>query len=321
VRDFFEELTKSIKKYEKIILMTHSTPDLDGMGSAIVFSEILKRMNKDSVIVAPKNLINKSLNKAINYLNENNLVIPFKYEEMIDGEKALLIVFDVNNCDFAEDENLLKRIKDKIVIDHHSKAIRKIDGNVCEYIDEDKSSVVEIVTEYLKYENIKLDSSFYTVLFAGLCNDTYNFNFQTTPLTFMVASYLLENGADMRKSREFLSEPVDVMADRYRYIKDNVKIKEHVYLCIINDKTCSNITVAKLADEMLRFQGVNVSIAMGCGKDGEIFVSARSNGDIDVSELMRKLGGGGRTSLAAAVLKDKTLDEVKEMLEKIIKGE
>ncbi len=319
--EFFDKLTNAIKKYDNIILMTHGTPDLDGMGSAIVFSEILKKMNKKSVIVAPKNLINKSLNKTINYLNEKNVVIPFKYEKSISTTDSLLIVFDVNNSDFVEDKTLLEKVDNKIVIDHHSKSINKISGNVGEYIDEDKSSVVEINTEYLRYLNIKLDSEFYTVLLAGLFNDTYNFNFQTTSLTFNVASYLLENGADLKQTHDFFREPLEVMVDRYNYISNNLKLKDNVYLCVIDDKTCSNITVAKLADEMLRFQNVDLSLAIGSGENGKIFVSARSNGDIDVSKLMQKIGGGGRKSLAATVLENVSIKETIELLKNVIRGE
>ena len=44
VQKFFDSFTKLIKKHEQIIIMTHSIPDLDGMGSAIVLNEILNKM-------------------------------------------------------------------------------------------------------------------------------------------------------------------------------------------------------------------------------------------------------------------------------------
>ena len=60
MNDFFKKLTDEINKHNRIVLMTHGTPDLDGMGSAIAFSEILNKMDKECYIVAPKKLINKS---------------------------------------------------------------------------------------------------------------------------------------------------------------------------------------------------------------------------------------------------------------------
>ncbi len=317
--DFFNELTENIQKHNKIILMTHGTPDLDGLGSAIAFSEFLRLMNKECYIVAPKNLINKGLNKAINFLQMNGVTIPFKHENSIDGTEDLLIIFDVNQNNFVESPLLLERIKDKIIIDHHSKGLNQVSDTICEYVDDEKSSTVEILGEYLKYLDIQLDSGFYTVLLAGLCIDSDDFNFKTTAETFQMASYLVQKGADLRKKQEFLKEPIDVVFERYNYIKNSILIEENICLSVVNDRVCSSITVAKLADEMLKFENVDVSFALGIGKNGEIFVSARSLGDVDVSKLMVKLGGGGRPSSAAARIYDGSVNDVIESIKTIVK--
>ena len=319
VFEFFDELSNNIENHDRIILMTHSTPDLDGLGSAIAFSEILNIMGKENYIVAPKNLINKSLNKAIKYLEDKEIVIPFKYEKSIESKDDLLIIFDVENSKLLECEDLLKRIDDKVVIDHHSKGNNKISGTVCEFIDEDKSSTVEIITEYLKYLDIKLNSAFYTILFAGLYVDTDAFNFKTTEETLEIASYLIHNGADLKKKQEFLKEPINVVIQRYKYMMNSIILDDNIYLCVIDDRVCSNITVAKLAEEMLRFENVEVSFAVGTGKNNEIFVSARSACEVDVSKLMLKMGGGGRHSLAATVVKNSTVKEVIEKLKTIVR--
>lgn len=319
VIEFFDKLTYNIKQHDRIILMTHSTPDLDGLGSAIAFSELLNKMGKENYIVAPKNLINKSLNKAIKYLEEN-YIIPFKYEKNIESHNDLLIIFDVENSKLLECENLLKIADDKIVIDHHSIGSNKISNTVCEYINEEKSSTVEIVMEYLKYINIKLDSRFYTVLFAGLYVDTDGFNFKTTEETFEIASYLIHNGADLKVKQEFLKEPIEVVAQRYKYMMNSIVLDDNIYLCVIDDRICSNITVAKLAEEMLKFENVEVSFAVGTGKNSEIFVSARSAGEVDVSKIMLKMGGGGRHSLAATVIENNSIEDVIEKIKKIVRG-
>ena len=41
-------------------------------------------------------LINKSLNKALSYLSENNIVLPFKYEKSIKDNNSLLLILDVH---------------------------------------------------------------------------------------------------------------------------------------------------------------------------------------------------------------------------------
>ena len=49
-----------------------------------------------------------------------------------------------------------------------------------------------------------------------------------------------------------------------------------------------------------------------------IHVSARSNGTINVQLILEALGGGGHFDMAGAALKEKTLDEAKEMLKATI---
>ena len=120
MKKFFDRLKNSIDKHDRIVLMTHSVPDLDGLGSAIAFSEIVKKMGKECFIVAPKKLINKTLNKAITYLEEEGKVIPFKYEKAINGD--LLVIFDTCEDNLVECLDILS-IKDKFIIDHHSKCL------------------------------------------------------------------------------------------------------------------------------------------------------------------------------------------------------
>ena len=42
-------------------------------------------------------------------------------------------------------------------------------------------------------------------------------------------------------------------------------------------------------------------------------------GNVNVGEIMKKIGGGGHLTDAAAQIKDKSVDEVADNLEKVIK--
>ena len=321
MQEFFNKFTKLIKNHEKIIIMTHSIPDLDGMGSAIVLHEILNQMNKENYIVAPKKLINNSLIKAINYINDQGYVIPFKYEDSIDFNDALLVILDASEPELLECADLLDKNYEKVVIDHHSKGISCIDNVTLMFLDNQMSSVVEIISDYIRYLNIKVDDFFSTLLLTGLFIDTNYFNLKTTPKTFETASYLLENGANLNIKQQILKENFDDVLERYSYIEKMVKIKDGYYLAIIDDKLCTNIDVAKLADEMLKFFEVKVSFALGKKSNNEILVSARSLGDVDVCEYMKKLGGGGHVGAAAAKVNSTSIDEVIEKIKNIVKGE
>ena len=69
---------------------------------------------------------------------------------------------------------------------------------------------------------------------------------------------------------------------------------------------------------MLNFEDIKATFAIGKISDDTIGISARSLGDIDVSVIMKKLGGGGHNSNAATQIKDKTLKEVKQSVIDIV---
>lgn len=313
MKKFFDRLKDSIDKHDRIVLMTHSVPDLDGLGSAIAFSEIVKKMGKECFIVAPKKLINKTLNKAIVYLEDAGKIIPFKYEKAINGD--LLVIFDTCEDNLVESLDILS-IKDKFIIDHHSKCGELINGDV--YHDDSKSSTAEIVCEFMNYLNIKIDSIYNTVLYAGMYQDSKGFILKTMPRTFLMASLLLENGANIKICHDLLREPMESVVGRYDYIKKCKKIYKNIYLCVLDDRECSSITVAKVADEMLKFEEVDASIAVG-KSESCVLVSARSCDNIDVCSWMIKLGGGGHFGAAAAKVND-SLDEVINKINDIVRG-
>lgn len=317
--DFFEKLTDEIKIHDEIILMTHRTPDLDGLGSALVLFEIVKSFDKKCFIVAPKNLINKTLNKALNYLSESGMQFPFKYEKNIKDNNSLLIVLDTQNQELTESKDILS-FKHRCVIDHHCLAINKIKSNLCEYLDSDKSSVAEILCDYLKYLDINLDSKYYTLLLAGLYQDTNYFTLNVTSDTFECASYLVSKGANINLQHDFLKESMLSVIKRYNYIKKCEEIDDNVYLSLIDDRMCTSITVAKLADEMLKFEEVVMAFAVGLKEDGQVVISGRSCDNRDVCYVMKKFGGGGHFGAAAACVSDSSIDEVIDKLKKIVRG-
>ena len=210
---------------------------------------------------------------------------------------------------------------DTVIIDHHSLSERTIQDVELMYLDDEMSSIAQVISEYIKYLNMEVDSIFNTILLSGLFIDTNYFNLKTKPKTFDVASYLLSQGADLNVKQQILKENLDDVLERYSYIKRMTKIEDKVYLGIIDDKMCTNVDVAKLADEMLKFFEVKVAFALGKKADDEILVSARSLGDVDVCNYMKKLGGGGHLGAAAAVVNSSDFEEVIAKLKNIIKGE
>lgn len=322
MRELFENLNENVKKHDEIIIMTHARPDLDGMGSALALFKIVKSMDKKCYIVSPLKKLYRSLDKAIKLLEDNDINFEFKEEEEIINSKhnkPLLIILDTQKSELVESEKVLDLISDKIVIDHHIGSVDTIDDTIYKYSDANKSSIVEVMAEYLNYLDLKIEPLVMTVLLSGMVVDTSSFNIKTTARTFEMAAYLAKNGADFVLIQDLLKEPREEMVERYGFISNSEEVVKDVLMCKMDDKIHGNVDIALLAKELLKFEDIKASFAIGRLSHRIVGVSARSMGNINVGEIMERIGGGGHLTDAAAQIKDKTIEEVASELKKVIK--
>lgn len=322
MRELFESLNENIKKHDEVIIMTHSRPDLDGMGSALALYKIVKSMDRKCYIVSPLKKLYRSLDKAIKLLEDNDISFDFKDEDEIINSKhgkPLLIILDTQKPELVESDKVLDLVSDKIVIDHHIGSLDTINDTIYKYSDANKSSIVEVMAEYLNYLELEIPPLIMTVLLSGMVVDTSSFNIKTTARTFEMAAYLAKKGADFVLIQDLLKEPREEMVERYGFISNSEEVAEDVLMCKMDDKIHGNVDIALLAKELLKFEDIKASFAIGRLSHRIVGVSARSMGNINVGEIMERLGGGGHLTDAAAQIKDKSVEEVAKELKKIIK--
>lgn len=317
----FKKLTENIKSHSNVIIMTHKHPDLDGMGSAIALAKIVESFKKDCFVIYPDDKVTVSVEKAVKLLKENNIDINFKtYSEVLDviNENTLLIILDTQKPMLVQNSELLEKVKDIFVIDHHTNSSEHISNTVFEYINSNKSSIVEIITEYLVYLNKTLNPIIITILSAGMEVDTHSFSLKTTENTFKVAGILTRLGADSILRKEMLKESRDDAIKRNEHIKNSYFIRDGYLLCDMGEDIKDNVDLAILADELLRFDSVEVSFAVGKLSNGKVCVSARSMGKVSAAVIMSAIGGGGHVTDAAAQFTDKSNAEVIEMIKNVV---
>ena len=74
-----------------------------------------------------------------------------------------------------------------------------------------------------------------------------------------------------------------------------------------------SVAVAKAADKLMTIDGIEASFAL-LHAENTVNISARSHDKINVQIIMQRMGGGGHFDMAGAALKDRTLDDAKELL-------
>ena len=146
-------LNKQIKKAKTIFLMAHKDLDLDALGSCIGLSLILKQRKKDYYIIIDDKQHELGVEKI---LRELEGCIPIIKGEDLDkhlypnNKKNLLIVLDTNKTELVQNKEVLKKIDNKIIIDHHDLGKTTI-KNALIINDDEVSSTCEMITELTEF--------------------------------------------------------------------------------------------------------------------------------------------------------------------------
>lgn len=322
MKHIFQKLNEIIDEYDNFIIMGHKDPDLDSLGSSLGLCEAIESFGKKAYIfLNDKHLEKYNSNiyhtfEALEKMEKDVICVNDRTYKKITG-KVLLIITDTHIQDRLENPKLLEEF-DAIVLDHHIKSKNYIKDAKFLYIDSNLSSMSELVTFYAEYLNIDLDNVIATILLGGIEIDTNGFNLKTTSMTYEAASTLMEMGADSILKQELLKESKEEYIKKANFIRDSFMIKDNIAMCITNGKT-TTMELASVAEELLMFEDVKASFVIGKLEDDLIGVSARSLGDIDVSETIKELGGGGHSSNAAVQVKEKSIKEVKQQIIHLIK--
>lgn len=324
MEEIFNSLTQLIKEHNSILIMTHRNPDFDGMGSALGLQQIINSFKKESYICINNSEKNSSLKKSYDLIKENNLyfnTVKKSYVDNLINDDTLLIILDTHKKEMTEIPELIDKVKNIIVIDHHIKSKDHINDITLSYINSGLSSTVEFMANYIKYLNKQIDPLFATIMLVGLEIDTNNFRLKTTDKTYEAAAFLSKLGADNILKQELLQENKEIYIKRQKLIEKSFMINKNTSLCVLDSKIYENKDLAAIAEELLQFENVEASFVIGNISKNIVGISARSIGKINVEQIMAKLGGGGHYTEAATQIKEKTINEVQELLLNVLKEE
>ena len=311
-------LENLMKESKKVMIMGHSNPDIDAIGSAMGIYRLAKTLDKNAYIVVDKNnaslqAFGKELEKDEEY--EDVLISKEVAEENIEAD-TLLVIVDTHKKGYVEFPELLTKTKKIVIIDHHRRSADFIENATLTFQEVYASSAAELVTEILQYTEAKIELKQIEAesLYAGIMMDTKNFTFKTGVRTFEAAAYLRKCGVDIIRVKKWFQSDLTSF-NRIADIVKNAEIVKETIGIALNDEISNdaNLICAKAADELLTISDITASFVLG-NMDDKVCISGRSIGDINVQIILEKLGGGGHITLAGAQVEDMTIEEAKEKL-------
>ncbi len=315
-----------VENAKDVFIMPHIGTDVDALGSSIGILEMALAKNKETNIVLDFDHIDQTCHKVIDMLNQEYIKLleyiidPFEALNSISAD-SLLIVVDHHSSTQSIEPRLLEKTKHIIVIDHHRRLDNSLSEVLMNYVEPYASSSVELITEMIDlYEGkVNIDPFEATIMLAGMIIDTNNFSYRTGARTFEAAARLKRFGADPFKARLMLRESLDDIRTKTNLINQARIVSSHFAIAALSeDELTDRVQLAKTADELLKINDIIGAFAIGNLDDETIGISARSIDKFNVSVVMEQFGGGGHLNNAAAQIKDSTINEVAEKIERII---
>ena len=322
-----QALQEIFKDADQIFVVGHQRPDMDAIGGGIGIVKIARAHGVKAHVVLDTNHTNYDVGRLVARLEKDkDLDLFISPEDALAQatDQSLLVMADHSKYSITYDPKLYEKLKNRLVIiDHHRRGEEFPENPMLIYIEPYASSTCELVTEMIEYQPQRgeqlLTDLEATAMLAGITVDSKEFSLRTGTRTFDAASYLRSIGADSAIVSDLLKEDIESFTQKAKLVASLKMYKDDIALLLgPNDKIIDPIVTAQAADMALSLEHVDASFAVTRRKKDTIGTSARSMGDINVQVIMEKLGGGGHLSNAATQLKDITIDEAKEKLEKAI---
>ena len=330
IKDLRSRLENKIKSSSNIFILGHNSPDFDAIGSSIGLFALAESLGKKAYIIVDdeESRIEPGVKRII---DENRgkyrICKKEKFLKMADAN-SLVILTDVNKKHMISIGDYIDRIKNVIIIDHHSEDAESVKTDD-KYISLDTSSASEVVSRVLFDGKVQIDANVANYLLAGISLDTKRFKQSTTSITHDVAEKLIDQGADVDYVNNLFLEEFESFCRISNLIINGTIIKKYSESLApiqvsftLNRNHPEEIYIkedfAKAADRMMKFNGVDAAFALGFVEPGIIHISARGAKKVNVGKIMTEMKGGGNAQSAGGrIVGDDVFSVEEDLMSKI----
>jgi len=296
-------------KEQSIVIVMHTNPDGDAVGSSLGLYDYLLRAGYSNVsVIAPD-----SYASFLHWMPGNDhVIIAGEQKELafdLVRKASLLFCLDFNG--FSRSGQLEQPLREsgakKIMIDHHPEPENGFDLVISQV---GASSTAELIYEFIAAmgdaDRLSLEAA--QCLYAGIITDTGSFSYGcNNPRTYQIVARLIEKGVDGAHLHRLIYSTYTL--DRMRLLGYCL----HDKLKVLAKARTAYISLSR--EELQRFnyqegdtEGVvnyalaiqNIQLAaLFTEQDDHVKASFRSAGDVDVNKLARQhYSGGGHKNAA-----------------------
>lgn len=296
----FDRFRDFVDRHDGFLILSHVDPDGDAIGSCLGLKGALVERGKRATVVSespvPENL--RFLPGAATVLSPAEA----------GGAFGAAFVLDCSSLDRvgAGAAALVTPGLPVACIDHHAGGEGFGDPRL---VNVGASATAELVYDLLDALGIPLTPEIAAPLYAGIASDTGAFRYlNTTPRALRIAARLVERGADAARTADALyaqksAGSLRILGLALASLEARAGGKVAA-LTISHDMFERAQATTEDADGIVQYakslQGASVGILMQEVAPGEVRVSFRSDGTVDVNRIAGRFGGGGHRNAAGA---------------------
>ena len=311
-------ILEEIKKAEKIVILTHESPDGDAVSSSLSVMHAISKLGKESDVIIPEFPKEFTFFPGAEKIKKESKVNQYDLAISVDCSDLKRLVGSNEYFETA---------KKTIQIDHHSVNAMFAELN---YVDPVAPACCQILIGMFEYFGIEIDKEIGTCILTGIITDTGGFQYSgVTPETFEFAAEILRKGVNISKiCQQVLRNKTKANCELTKLLYNRMEFFENGKIAISYvtledmEKTHAEIGDDNGLVEIERdIEGVEVAVLLKEKEGANGYkASLRSKEEVNVSNVCLLLGGGGHQRAAGCFISG-TLEQVKTKILGAIKQE
>jgi bifunctional oligoribonuclease and PAP phosphatase NrnA len=295
-----EGICRVLREKSRFLIACHENPEGDAIGSELALALALRRMGKTATVLnadpVPGNLV---------FLPGADTIV---HQE--DGSKYEVAV--VVDCGSPERTGRIQAELMKcpilVNIDHHRTNDARGDFRL---IDPDAAATGILIYRLLRAVGADIDRDIALSIYVAILTDTGSFRYSNaSPESFAVAGEMVAKGVDPQEVAERVYETQSF--ERLRLLGralDSLELAGGGKIAAITTQSRDMREFNATKDHLEGFInyprsifGVDVAVAFREEGAGEVRVSFRSKGRVDVAAVAERFGGGGHRNAAGCIV-------------------
>lgn len=305
-----ESAAKTLLSKDKILILTHRSPDGDTIGSGYALAMALRKLGKNVKV---------------------DCTDPFPEKYSYFTDKLEKLEFDeefVVSVDVADTKLLGEKLSgyaDKIdlCIDHHGSNTKFAKEY---YVESSAAAAAQIIAKLIGLMNVEFDKDIANAIYTGITTDTGCFRYtNVTAETHRIAADMIDCGAESgminrlmfeTKSRSRLEIERRVMDSMQFYLDGRCAIA-YATIDMMKESGAVDNDMEGVSSLPRQIEGVMAGITLREKNNGKFKVSVRTTDELDASDICANFGGGGHKAAAGCMITG-TLNEVIEQVVAVV---